>query len=94
MGRERWPTDTLVPVLQHFRHLREHVVNRIVVARPNTHADELPAVPGPLKPAQDDASQHRGLARPGRPPEEDQALGEGARERLRLSCVEGVRERE
>jgi hypothetical protein len=54
MGRERRPTDTLVPVLQDLRHLREHIVNRIVIARANTYTDRLFMLPGPLKPAQDD----------------------------------------
>ncbi len=81
MRRERWPTDTLLPVLQHLRYFREHVVNRIVIARANTQTDRLSMLPGPLKPAQDDAGQHSSLARPRRTPEEDQAFGEGARER-------------
>ena len=93
MRREWRPADTLVPVLQDLRHLREHIVNRIVIARANTHANWLSTLPGPLKPAQDDPGQHGSLPRSRRSPEEHQTLGEGARERLRLSRVEGVRER-
>ena len=83
---------TLLPVLQHRRHFREHVVNRIVIARANPYTDRRPLVPGPLQPAQDDPGQHGGLARPRWPPEEDQAFGEGARDGVSLSRVEGMRE--